>query len=267
MWVLRSVGARLPYNRPRGWPRLQDEEGVRSPAGRLRTLQVAGTKSVSPRVRRALRQLQLEQGKAWSVRSHGDRTWCNQIGGAGGGFSLLTGGRRPNGGPRECKRCGEMFQRTWGNQRYCEACKESKRHEYMRSYNRLYYSRNASKIKADSKRWGIENPERARRLKLKYANKMSRFVRREVIGHYSKGTFGCTCCGESEFDFLAIDHVAGDANRTSKEQGLPRAGTPLYMWLFRNGFPRGYQTLCANCNLSKQKHGDCVHKLPALNLR
>jgi hypothetical protein len=172
----------------------------------------------------------------------------------------LTGGRPPKGGPKECKRCGALFQRRCGNQRYCEACRQPRRQEYASQYGRQYYAWNALKIKTNSKRWRVENRARARYHSLNHARKMSKIVRRKVIGYYSKGTFACMCCGESEVDFLAIDHVTGNANRASKEQGLPRAGTSFYRWLFTNDFPDGYETLCANCNLSKQKHGFCIHK-------
>ncbi len=173
----------------------------------------------------------------------------------------MTGWRRPKGEPRKCKRCGMSFQRKCGNQRYCQACEQPRRQEYASQYSRQYYAQNALKIKTRSKRWRMENPDLVRQYSLNHARKMSKSVRRGVIGHYSKGTFTCMCCGESEFDFLAIDHIAGNANRTSKEQGLPRAGTRFYKWLFKNHLPDGYETLCANCNLSKQKRGICIHKV------
>jgi hypothetical protein len=172
----------------------------------------------------------------------------------------LTVRRPPKGGPRECKRCGVSFQRKCGNQKYCEACKRLRRQEYASQYGRQYYAQNALRIKARTKTWRVANPDLVRYYSRNHARKMSKIVRREVIGYYSKGTFACMCCGESEFDFLAIDHVSGNANRISKEQGLPRAGNHFYKWLFKNNFPDGYETLCANCNLSKEKHGICVHK-------
>ncbi len=40
-------------------------------------------------------------------------------------------------------------------------------------------------------------------------------------------------------------------------------GTSLYKWLKKNGFPPGFQVLCANCNWGKRQcGGTCPHRLP-----
>jgi hypothetical protein len=35
------------------------------------------------------------------------------------------------------------------------------------------------------------------------------------------------------------------------------AGSQFYLWLIRNGFPDGFQTLCMPCNQSKAKGARC----------
>ncbi len=83
----------------------------------------------------------------------------------------------------------------------------------------------------------------------------------QIFDYYSGGANRCACCGEQERDFLTLDHVAGNSNKTSVALGIPRAGANLYFWLARNSFPHGYQILCMNCNMSKGKHGGiCAHK-------
>ena len=173
----------------------------------------------------------------------------------------MTGGQPPRGGPRECKRCGELFQRKCGNQRFCELCRRSARREYVHQYRKIYYTLNIEKLKASSRLWESRNPERCRRFKREHAARKARIVKTQVIGFYSNGAFACVCCGQSERDFLTLDHIDGDGNKITREQGIPRAGTSLYMWLFRNGFPKGYQIVCVNCNMSKAKHGRCVHQM------
>jgi hypothetical protein len=38
------------------------------------------------------------------------------------------------------------------------------------------------------------------------------------------------------------------------------AGKSFYVWLKLRHFPKGYQTLCFNCNHAKHTRGVCPHK-------
>lgn len=74
----------------------------------------------------------------------------------------------------------------------------------------------------------------------------------------------CTCCGEAGVDFLTIDHINEDgaAHRRalSKSTGRDLGGVHFYEWLVRERFPRGFQVLCWNCNISKHLNkGVCSH--------
>ncbi len=91
---------------------------------------------------------------------------------------------------------------------------------------------------------------------------------KHVFGHYGEK---CVCCGEAEPLFLTIDHVNNDgaAHRRSMPDGRYSTGERMYRWLRDNGFPEGFQTLCMNCNLGKQRNGGvCPHqgidRLPAV---
>lgn len=77
--------------------------------------------------------------------------------------------------------------------------------------------------------------------------------RKLVISHYGGK---CNCCGESIFEFLQIDHINGGGRKHRAEVG---SGTKFYRWLIRNGFPDGFQVLCANCNFGKGQYGTCPH--------
>lgn len=78
-------------------------------------------------------------------------------------------------------------------------------------------------------------------------------LKREVIGHYGGR---CTCCGETELVFLALDHINGGGNAHRKSVG---AGN-FYSWVKQNGYPDGLQVHCHNCNWAKT-HGGCPHQL------
>ncbi len=50
-------------------------------------------------------------------------------------------------------------------------------------------------------------------------------------------------------EFLQIDHIENDGNEHRKIIG--HAAHQLWHWLKKNGFPPGFQILCANCNMHK----------------
>lgn len=70
----------------------------------------------------------------------------------------------------------------------------------------------------------------------------------------------CACCGESEFAFLAVDHVNGDGAKERRR--LKEIGKPVSIWKHKFGelkFSR-YQILCYNCNIGRYRLGVCPHK-------
>lgn len=69
----------------------------------------------------------------------------------------------------------------------------------------------------------------------------------------------CVCCGETHVSMLALDHINGGGTQQRKELKMTAGGT-FYRWLKRNGYPDGYQVMCANCNISKYaNNGVCEH--------
>jgi hypothetical protein len=102
------------------------------------------------------------------------------------------------------------------------------------------------------------NPEPERERYRRYRRKL----REVVFGHYGRV---CACCGTTER--LGIDHVNGDGRAHRRALGLKSGGqsTRFYAWLVRQGFPPGYQVLCAPCNGAKGngpacplEHGSCA---------
>lgn len=83
-------------------------------------------------------------------------------------------------------------------------------------------------------------------------------AREAVFDHYGRV---CSCCGESEFQFLTLDHVDGRNPELD-----PKGGVSLYASLVRRarlfGWPTNLRTLCFNCNCGRQRNGGvCPHQV------
>ena len=86
-----------------------------------------------------------------------------------------------------------------------------------------------------------------------------RNLRFTVMENY--GGVRCACCGETEFVFLAIDHVDGNGNEHRQlVGGSKKASQQVFRWIVRNNFPPGFQVLCHNCNTAKHILGECPHE-------
>ena len=87
-------------------------------------------------------------------------------------------------------------------------------------------------------------------------------LRIEVFTYYSRGAPTCTGCGETNHQFLTIDHVAGDGAEHRRQYGLK--SFQVYQWLKRSHFPEGFQVLCWNCNMKKR---DTIDRAAASRVR
>lgn len=78
----------------------------------------------------------------------------------------------------------------------------------------------------------------------------------EILTHYSpKGLLKCSWegCKVDDLDMLSLDHVNDDGAKHILPGHKDRlGGTNLYRWTKKNGFPEGFQTLCANHQIKKQ---------------
>jgi hypothetical protein len=115
-----------------------------------------------------------------------------------------------------------------------------------------YAERNKLKIKKWQAKWRKDNLDYKRKRDRQY--KLN--LKIDIINHYGGK---CACCGETEIDFLAIDHTNGDGCKHRREIGI--GGTNTYCWLKRNNFPEGFRVLCHNCNWGIHvNNGICPHK-------
>jgi len=127
-------------------------------------------------------------------------------------------------------------------------------------YSTEWGRRNPRRRKGISKKAEDKDPERTRQLKRYNFYRWKERKVLEVLVHYSNGSPVCACCGESERDFLVIDHISGHGNEHRRQIfGRAQSGWLFYSWLIKQSFPGGFQVLCHNCNMSKAKHGKCVH--------
>lgn len=86
------------------------------------------------------------------------------------------------------------------------------------------------------------------------SRKHARKIRQQVIEAYGGA---CSCCGETTYEFLAIDHVNGGGSQHRKSVTSP---LELCRLIVREGFPDAYQLLCHNCNCAKGWYGACPHE-------
>ena len=92
-------------------------------------------------------------------------------------------------------------------------------------------------------------PEFVTKTKLDYRHAL----RREGIAAYGGK---CACCGETEFDFLTLEHEQPPPKAKS---GRRLTGAKAWAPLKAAGWPAGHTVLCFNCNCAKGAYGSCPH--------
>lgn len=83
-----------------------------------------------------------------------------------------------------------------------------------------------------------------------------RQTRKDIVLNYYGNV--CACCKETEKTFLCIDHIKNDGG---DHRRLDTSACNIVNWLIKHKFPKGFQTLCHNCNFAKRL-GVCPHQLP-----
>ena len=83
----------------------------------------------------------------------------------------------------------------------------------------------------------------------RYAHGRRTAIKLEALERYGKV---CAKCGFDDPRALQIDHVENNgAEERKRLGGSGFAGWQFYTWLKAQGWPEGYQTLCANHNIIK----------------
>ena len=130
--------------------------------------------------------------------------------------------------PINCVDCDAVFQTKRVDKSVCQPCALVRR----KAYNEEYRKRPENIARVASLRRGL---------------------RQKVIDMYGGK---CNCCGETQFEFLAIDHVNGGGRQERETLSSWQLVNKVYKL---NGSPE-YQILCHNCNSAKGWWGECPHK-------
>jgi hypothetical protein len=95
------------------------------------------------------------------------------------------------------------------------------------------------------KQWAANNHEKYMAKEARYRNK----IKLLMLVHYGDGKAACVRCGFDNVSALSIDHINGDGWEHRHNLGTKYS---LYSWLKKNNFPKGFQTLCMNCQFIKK---------------
>jgi hypothetical protein len=122
------------------------------------------------------------------------------------------------------------------------------------------YKQDKEKIRAAAR--NHPNREEIKRKKNIRRRQQLRELREEVIAHYGGR---CTCCGETTYEFLTLDHVNNDGGKQREllRQMLGRGTQFSYSsanLAKKLDYPDYFQILCWNCNCAKAHHGICPHQ-------
>ena len=123
----------------------------------------------------------------------------------------------------KCQFCSATFESTRSDAKRCKSCRQKYLQEYRRREDTI--------------------------LRRKQSNR--RIRERLFVGYGGK----CVCCGETRFEFLALDHVHGGGRQERKTMSTQQ----IALRAIRNGFPAEYRVLCHNCNQSHGWYGYCPH--------
>lgn len=149
---------------------------------------------------------------------------------------------------------GKNRSKPDGLQSSCKSCKKQE--------DQNYQERHASKIKEVKHKYYLENKESITQRTLLYAkqNREKHNGWRRKAGLKLKlqtfmqyGSVECAFCSFSDHRALSIDHVNDNGADHRRAIGLEgKGGYVFYQWLKQNGYPEGFQTLCANCQFKKR---------------
>jgi len=131
----------------------------------------------------------------------------------------------------------------------------------VKEKNHQYYLKHCEQERVKARRYYWEHREQKlayaknhtqeHKAKVQVIRRLSdKKMKQEVLAHYSiSNPPVCIHCGMTDMDVLTIDHTNGGGSKHRREIG--KGGVSFHRWLKMQGYPKGYQTLCANCNLKK----------------
>jgi hypothetical protein len=151
--------------------------------------------------------------------------------------------------PYRCTGCRKVFQRYRGSKRaICATCRPS--------FTKLCQRCGAEFVGSLDQRKYCSKECQSAQLHDKLIETRKN-VRLTALQAYGGKNPACACCGEGIPQFLNLDHINGGGGAHRRETG----GGGFYVWLRKNGYPKGFRILCYNCNLGRQINGGiCPHE-------
>tara|TARA_Y100001934_G_scaffold54878_1_gene67625 strand:+ start:1990 stop:2613 length:624 start_codon:yes stop_codon:yes gene_type:complete len=130
--------------------------------------------------------------------------------------------------------------------------------EELNKKNKEYYEEHKEEILPKNRERYNKNKTRYNSTKKVYHKKRKKTRREQVYLHYGNGKIECSCCGESNIEFMNLHHKNNDGNEYKKKFGRVN----LIDWALRFNLPPIFELLCSNCNIGKEKSPDkiCPHK-------
>jgi len=119
----------------------------------------------------------------------------------------------------------------------------------IQKYQRIYYQVHRLELLNKHKISAREYYQLHKRKVLDYMLRQNNILKIKILTHYGNGELSCIKCGFNDIRALSIDHINGGGQ---KHTGIVGWGINLYKWLKRNNYPKGYQTLCMNCQWIKR---------------
>ena len=162
------------------------------------------------------------------------------------------------------KKAVREYQRQYRLEHLTEAHEASKRYclshrEQRNAQHRAYVATHREEIRASGRKsYKKHREERIEKIRIyEQSHKselkmMKRAIKLDVLTHYGGGICACVTCGFDDLRALTIDHINGHGNAHRRSLGSC-GGYAFYLWLRRNQYPDGYQTLCSNCQKIKQE--------------
>jgi hypothetical protein len=146
----------------------------------------------------------------------------------------------------------------------CESCQSAKRESEKRWREKLKATRRCRVCQVEvtdgKTRCPVCRQVDSKRVKVKTEEL-------KISAYNAYGGPKCNCCGETEIQFLTIDHVNNNGAEHKREVwgSRSRRASGMYLWLQKNDYPQGFQVLCFNCNCGKHRNGGlCPHVSRAL---
>lgn len=131
--------------------------------------------------------------------------------------------------------------------------------EELRKAHREYAQTHQKHISEHMKEYFRTHKEQLKITKARYQQKL----KVAVLMYYGSGKLACVKCGFTDVRALSIDHINDNGAQHRKELiKHNQTGAWFYLWLKRNNYPEGYQTLCMNCQWIKRLSNSNTTKMP-----